>query len=99
MGDVKYSLTTGAWVRSHLYQATTFAAGYRSSHALVVGFRPPSVRTTPPRPVQVGEVHVSYLAWPADEVLRPEDAGAILVEDCRRGSPSRVGAEDSQVVM
>ncbi len=90
VGDVKYSLATGSWSRAHLYQATTFATGYRSSQALVIGFRPPAVATVP-ADIKVGEVTIRYLAWSADPATEPQAAADALVDACRmwlHGGPS-----------
>lgn len=82
VGDVKYSLSTGEWSRSHVYQATTFATGYRSRDAVVVGFRLPSVKSLPPV-LSVGDVRLTYLAWNADDAIEPSQASSQLVQDCR----------------
>ncbi len=82
VGDVKYSLATGSWSRAHIYQATTFATGYRTNRALVVGFRPPTAPTTP-ADVRVGDVTIRYIAWDADPTIEPETAADALVNACR----------------
>lgn len=80
VGDVKYSLLSSEWKRSHLYQAVAFAAGYRVSRAGVFGFT-----TTGPSPpeLQVGPVHLRAFTWLANEAVAPQVAEANLVSEAR----------------
>jgi 5-methylcytosine-specific restriction endonuclease McrBC regulatory subunit McrC len=80
VGDVKYSLLSPDWNRPYLYQAVTFATGYRMSRAGVFGFT--SSGSTPPE-LQVGPVHLRAFTWLADETVTPEDAEAKLVKEAR----------------
>lgn len=59
IGDIKYQLSTTGWTRSHLYQATTFATGFRATKALVVAFGPHSAPPT----VIIGDVTLYSAVW------------------------------------
>lgn len=80
-GDVKYTNLRGEWQREHIYQATTFATGFRCTDALVVGFRDRQL-TQCPAPLDVGDVHISQIAWLADEHTPPQESAQALVRDC-----------------
>lgn len=76
VGDVKYTRATAEWSRDHLYQATTFAAGYRARAACIVVFQADDLRGAPD--VLVGDIHVSRLAWPSRSSLSASDAQALF---------------------
>lgn len=80
VGDIKYSLLSSDWNRSHLYQAVAFATGYRVSRAGVFGFR--SSGPSPPE-LEVGAVRLRAFTWLANERVAPEIAEAKLVNDAR----------------
>lgn len=80
VGDVKYSLLSSNWNRSHLYQAVAFATGYCVSRAGVFGFT--SSDESPPE-LQVGPVHVRPFTWLAKEKVTPEVAELKLVNEAR----------------
>ena len=81
IGDVKYTLAGPDWKRHHLYQAVTFATGFRASNACIVVFQ-----TEPARgeaAVTVGEITVSRFAWPADDELDAHDAANVFTGRCQ----------------
>jgi hypothetical protein len=80
VGDVKYSLLSSDWNRSHLYQAVAFATGYRVAHAGVFGFT--STDSSPPE-LQVGPVHLRAFTWLANETVAPETAEVKFVNEVR----------------
>jgi 5-methylcytosine-specific restriction enzyme subunit McrC len=80
VGDVKYSLLSSDWKRSHLYQAVAFATGYRVSRAGVFGFT--STGTRPPE-LQVGPVHLRAFTWLANDAVAPQAAEAKFVNEAR----------------
>jgi 5-methylcytosine-specific restriction enzyme subunit McrC len=77
IADVKYKITPEDWSRPDLYQVVAFAAGYRTRHAALVSFSPSSEQVLPT--LDVGDVRVSHLPWPAEARLSPEDAACALV--------------------
>lgn len=82
VGDVKYTLAESDWKRNHLYQAVTFATGFRASDACIIVFQ-----TQPARgeaSVHVADIRVSRFAWPADDDLSALDAAIIFTARCRR---------------
>jgi 5-methylcytosine-specific restriction enzyme subunit McrC len=81
VGDVKYKLSAGEWIRSDLYQLVAFATGFRVQHALLVRFREPVVLTC--RDLMVGEVHVSERTWPADPLIPAATAAGQFVDGVR----------------
>ncbi len=80
-GDVKYKLLGKDWKRSDLYQAITFATGYRVNQASIVLFT--SGAHPIPEPLQVGNVTLTVLAWDCSQGTSPEVAAQSLVEDTR----------------
>jgi hypothetical protein len=89
VGDIKYSLLSSTWKRSHLYQAVAFATGYRVSRAGVFGFT-----TTGPRPpeLQVGPVYLRAFTWLANEAVAPQVAEAKFVDEARKWIGTEVAA-------
>jgi 5-methylcytosine-specific restriction enzyme subunit McrC len=81
IGDVKYKLSGGEWIRSDLYQLVAFATGFRVHHALLVRFREPIVVAC--RDLMVGGVHVSERTWPADPLIPAGTAAAQFVDGVR----------------
>jgi 5-methylcytosine-specific restriction endonuclease McrBC regulatory subunit McrC len=81
VGDVKYKLSPGEWVRTDLYQLVAFATGFRVSHALLVRFRGAAVSAC--RDLTVGDVHVSERTWPADPLIPPATAALQFVGGVR----------------
>jgi len=82
VGDVKYTRATAEWSRDHLYQTTTFAAGYRSHSACIVVFQAADASFGAPE-VVVGDIHVSRLAWPSRSSLSASDAQALFSASSR----------------
>ena len=88
VADVKYSMLSSDWNRTHLYQAVAFATGYQVQRAGVFGFT--STGSTPPE-LQVGRVHLRAVQcggdgepeWHANEQVAPEAAETKLVNETR----------------
>ncbi|MDN4163359.1 McrC family protein [Nocardioides abyssi] len=81
VGDVKYQLQGGDWDSAHLYQAVTFATGYRARHALVITFSTgPAARPS----LQVGDVTLTNLCWNAGPGVTYADAANTLVDEVGR---------------
>lgn len=80
VADVKYSMLSSDWNRTHLYQAVAFATGYQVQRAGVFGFT--STGSTPPE-LQVGRVHLRAFTWHANEQVAPEVAETKLVNETR----------------
>ncbi len=76
VGDVKYKLADGAWVRSDLYQVVAFAAAYRVTEALLVRFRTTNIAPSPD--VRVGDIRVHEATWLASDDELPVAAAAAL---------------------
>ena len=70
VGDVKYKLTGSDWNRADLYQAVSFATGYRVRYAAVVAFSPAIGRCAPP--LQVGTVSLRMITWDCSPSSMPE---------------------------
>jgi hypothetical protein len=81
VGDVKYSLFSSDWKRSHLYQAVAFATGYGVASAGVFGFT--ASGASPPE-LQVGCVHLRAFTWLANEEVAPGIAEDKLVNQVRK---------------
>ncbi len=79
IGDVKYKLGTGRWLRSDLYEVVAFATAARSARACVVGFR----HTTDPHPPvdAFGDTEAQYCSWICDQDLAPVVAADGLAEE------------------
>jgi 5-methylcytosine-specific restriction endonuclease McrBC regulatory subunit McrC len=72
VGDVKYKLAASEWRRSDLYQVVAFATGFRAASCLMLDFSR-ELRAELPS-LQVGEVHVSHVSWPALEEVAAAEA-------------------------
>jgi 5-methylcytosine-specific restriction endonuclease McrBC regulatory subunit McrC len=81
VGDVKYKLSAGEWIRSDLYQLVAFATGFRVHRGLLVRFREPNVLMC--RDLMVGDVHVSERTWPADPLIPAARAAAQFIDGVR----------------
>jgi hypothetical protein len=81
VGDVKYKLLAAGWSRPDLYEVISFATGYRSRHCVVLAFRNPN--RAPLRPLRVGDVDVTEIAWAADPDVDPSTAAAEMATDVR----------------
>ncbi len=77
VGDIKYKIVNSDWVRSDLYQITTFAAGFMSKLGLIIGFN--TEETLCPPPIRVGDLCINYFAWDAREGTEPPDAAQRLL--------------------
>jgi 5-methylcytosine-specific restriction endonuclease McrBC regulatory subunit McrC len=78
IGDVKYTLDEGKWVRDDVYQLLAFAVAHQCSRALLVNFH---TSTPQEASVQVAETHLKRLCWQLDR--SPEQAGELLVEQVK----------------
>lgn len=77
IGDVKYRVTVSGDIdRSHLNQVTTFATGYGTERAILLGFGAPSRGEV----VHVGPVKVHGFNWDTGE-NDPAYAAAKLAEE------------------
>jgi 5-methylcytosine-specific restriction endonuclease McrBC regulatory subunit McrC len=77
VGDVKYKLQQPDWRRGDLYQAVTFATGYGSHKAVIIGFEPSESASRPPS-LTIGSVRLTSLSWRADVHVPPTTAGVEL---------------------
>jgi 5-methylcytosine-specific restriction enzyme subunit McrC len=78
IGDVKYKLTGQDWNTGDLYQAVSFAAGYRTQRALLISFSPYG-EVLPE--LTVGDIRVMHIPWRASVHIHPEEAASILVAE------------------
>ena len=80
IGDVKYKELKNNWNTPDFNQLVTFATGFGSKHALLLGFAtdPTSVL---PKPVQIGDVNTKALAWITDHAEPPENSRRSLVTE------------------
>jgi hypothetical protein len=83
VGDIKYRLLGQQWDRANLYQAVSFAAGFKSKKCLVVGFKMDGVAPLPCC-LLVGEVEASALAWNASEHSSPSSSAMELIGEVAR---------------
>jgi 5-methylcytosine-specific restriction enzyme subunit McrC len=81
IGDVKYKLSSGEWVRPDLYQVVAFASAFRMTSACLLRFRGPLVERLVP--VQFGDINVSEVTWMADPLIRAADAATMLAAEVR----------------
>ena len=87
IGDVKYRLSSGKIETSHLYQLTSFAAGYRSRHGLLIDFGPDSGSDH----VEIGSIRVAAASWDI-ELQDPSSAAEKLCAQVERWLSSEVTA-------
>lgn len=80
VGDVKYKVSAGDWVRADLYQLVTFAIGGRTDNAVLLTF---SDEVRPTEQVRIGDVRVTQIYWPAVTKLSPDDAARTFIKDVR----------------
>ena len=82
IGDVKYKELKNNWNTPDFNQLVTFATGFGSKHALLLGFAtdPTSVL---PKPVQIGDVNTKALAWITDHAVPPESSRRSLVVEVK----------------
>jgi len=79
-GDVKYKLTGTEWKRDDLYQAVAFAAGYRTTRALVITFSPSGEQLPT---LNVGDIEVTNLTWDTSPRTSPDEAAELLTAAVR----------------
>lgn len=72
VGDIKYKVWDGSWIRNDLYQLIAFAVAYERTAALHVGFGGPISK----KPLQVGNTRLWRVTWSLDAALAPEEAAA-----------------------
>lgn len=80
VGDVKYKLQSEDWNTADLYQAVAFATGFRVSETAILTF---STGRASHVELNVGEVRVTNLCWPAVDSLTPQEAAADLARAAR----------------
>lgn len=76
VGDVKHKLFTSNWNRGDLYQIVAFCTAFQAEQGFVLGFQEPE-KEMPPT-IQVGDVQLQAVAWPADPDLTPGEANEML---------------------
>ena len=76
VGDVKYKILSRDWLRSDLYQLTTFTEGYRSNRGILIGFSESNKKI--PERIQIGDIQLSAAAWPSTSGLEPDQAASSL---------------------
>jgi hypothetical protein len=76
VADVKYRLLGKDWSKSDFNQVVTFATGFRTNSAAVIGFSHGAV--TLPRPVSVGAVKVRAFSWAAFSEADPKASASAL---------------------
>lgn len=85
VADVKYKTATEDWRRADLYQVVTFATGYRTTRAAMIDFLVEGA--SPLADLQIGEVSVRHLSWPAAPTLSPEQAASVLADAVKTWLP------------
>jgi 5-methylcytosine-specific restriction endonuclease McrBC regulatory subunit McrC len=81
VGDVKYRRLGRDWSKSDLNQAVTFATGFRTGSAAVIGFK--NGDGALPRPVSVGEVKVRAFGWECGLEVDPKASAYALTTELR----------------
>lgn len=81
VADVKYRLLDKNWSKSDFNQVVTFATGFRTNSAAVIGFSAGTVGL--PRPVSVGEVNVRAFSWNANREVKPKTSASALTAELR----------------
>jgi 5-methylcytosine-specific restriction endonuclease McrBC regulatory subunit McrC len=81
VADVKYKLQGQDWDTGDLYQAIAFATGFRVQQAAIVTF---SKGQPAHQSLQVGDVTLSSICWPASPLLDARAAAAHLTADVRQ---------------
>ena len=82
VADVKYRLLGKDWSKSDFNQVVTFATGFRTNSAAVIGFSTGAVFL--PRPVSVGDVRVRAFTWEALSALDPKESAKALTTELHR---------------
>jgi 5-methylcytosine-specific restriction enzyme subunit McrC len=78
VADVKYKLAGEEWKRPDLYQIMTFAEGFRSRNGAILEFCRPG--TSRPPSLQIGDIKVRHIGWPADPEVSPSVAEASMID-------------------
>jgi 5-methylcytosine-specific restriction enzyme subunit McrC len=81
VADVKYRLLGKDWSKSDLNQVVTFATGFRTYAAAVLGFS--ANANALPRSVSVGQVRVKAFAWSISGADTPQTSSGKFVADLR----------------
>jgi len=81
VADVKYRLLGKDWAKPDLNQVVTFATGFRTHAAAVIGFSSRAVAL--PRPVSVGDVKVRAFGWDVSEGVAPQASATALTGSFR----------------
>lgn len=80
VGDVKYKLWDGSWVRADLYQLVAFAVAFDRRVALHVGFGGTDDNST----LEVGGISLWRISWPTSEESDPATAAVEFQDQVRR---------------
>lgn len=88
VGDIKYKLGN-EWTRADLYQAVTFAEGFGTSEACIIGFG--SVTGRQRSSVRVGKIDVTRILWSVDGDTTPLAAASHVMSELEQWlcEPSR----------
>lgn len=80
VADVKYRVLQSDWSKADLNQIITFATGFRSSSAALLGF---SLEPRPrlPRRVAIGDVSAYAFSWIAADGISPDESASTLMAD------------------
>ncbi len=81
VADVKYRILEKDWSKSDFNQVVTFATGFLTNSAAVIGFS--SGALSLPRPVSVGQVKVRAFSWGALKEVEPQAIASALTADLR----------------
>jgi 5-methylcytosine-specific restriction enzyme subunit McrC len=81
VADVKYRLLEKDWSKSDFNQVVTFATGFHTNSAAVIGFS--SGAEALPRPVSVGQVNVRAFSWGALKEVDPKTTASALTANLR----------------
>jgi|AntAceMinimDraft_1070359.scaffolds.fasta_scaffold35480_2 hypothetical protein len=82
IGDVKYKQLQSVWNKPDFNQLVTFATGFQSNHAILVGFAS-SETAVLPKPVQIGGVSTTVLGWLTTDATSPESSRNQLVAEVK----------------
>jgi 5-methylcytosine-specific restriction endonuclease McrBC regulatory subunit McrC len=81
VGDIKYKIGNSQWVRSDLYQITTFATAFRSELGIVIGFVVDN--STNPTPLNIADISLRHFSWDARETRDPVQSAHELASSVR----------------
>lgn len=79
IADVKYKRLGSRWIRSDLYEVTTFALAAAARRAAIIGFA--AAEDPLPPAVGVGDIAVRSFGWIADPKTTPGEAAEVLANE------------------